>query len=89
MTTIKYTMYITKDELYKESNADEEGPMHFNEAALYAVDFDQVDDIPATLDGGDDSTRFNANKRAFARFTTTTKILDVKDSLKIEWYILV
>ncbi len=87
MTTIKYTMYITKDELFKESNNNELGPMYFNEAVLYAVDFEG--DIPATFEEGDDNSRFSAKNRAFARFTTTTKILDVKDSLKIEWYILV
>jgi len=84
-TTIKYTMNVRKDELYKES--DELGPFAFNEAALYAVDFDG--NIPNKTSDNTESSRYSANYRAFARFTTLTKWLEVKDSLKIEWYILV
>ncbi|RLA81932.1 MAG: hypothetical protein DRG78_08380 [Epsilonproteobacteria bacterium] len=93
-TTIKYTMVINSQELYKES--DENGPFSFNEAALYTVEYeDNVQstngnsyNIPATTDGSELS-RYSARHRAFARFTTLTKWLEVKDSLKIEWFILV
>ncbi len=84
-TTIKYTMFIRKDELYKEIT--ESGPFAFNEAALYAVDFEN--DIPAMTDAGTAVSRYSAKFRTFARFTTMTKWLEVKDSLKIEWFILV
>lgn len=85
MTTIKYTMFIRKDELYKE--VTESGPFAFNEAALYAVDFEN--DIPAMTEAGTAVSRYQAKYRTFARFTTMTKWLEVKDSLKIEWFILV
>lgn len=84
MTTIKYTMFIRKDELHKE--VTESGPFAFNEAALYAVEYDY--DLPATTDGTTPS-RYNAAYKTFARFTTMTKWLEEKDSLKIEWFILV
>lgn len=84
-TTIKYTMFIRKDELYKEIT--ESGPFAFNEAALYAVDFEN--DIPAMTSAGTVISRYSAKYRTFARFTTMTKWLEVKDSLKIEWFILV
>lgn len=85
MTTVKYTMFIRKDELYKEIT--ESGPFAFNEAALYAVDFE--DTIPAMTVAGTQVSRYQAKFRTFARFTTMTKWLEVKDSLKIEWFILV
>ena len=94
-TTIKYTMIVRADELYKEN--DENGPFAFNEAALYSVEYE--DDvlstngnkysIPATTDNNSELSRYQARKRCFARFTTLTKWLEVNDSLKIEWYILV
>ena len=88
-TTIKYTMIVRKDELYKEVN--ESGPFAFNEAALYAVEHEDVSgvSIPATTDAGTESSRYDANYRCFARFTTLSKWLEVNDSLRIEWYILV
>jgi hypothetical protein len=82
-TTIKYTMYIRSDELYKDNGQN--GPMGFNEAALYAVKYDG--DKPAKSSTVDDSS-YNPNHRCFARFTTMTKWLEQKDSLKITWYIL-
>lgn len=83
-STIKYTMFIRKDELYKE--VTESGPFAFNEAALYAVDFE---DATPAKSNETESSRHTPNFRMFARFTTMTKWLEVKDSLKIEWYILV
>ena len=83
-TTIKFTMVITKDEMFKES--DENGPFDFNEAALYITEFEG--NIQAKS-GEEDSTRLVPNYKTFARFTTSTKTLEVKDSLQIEWFILV
>jgi len=82
-TTIKYTMFIRSDELYKDNTQN--GPMGFNEAALYAVKYDG--DIPAQSTTAEDSS-YDPNHRCFARFTTMTKWLEQKDSLKITWYIL-
>ena len=93
MTTIVYTMYIRQDEMFKDISAN--GPFAFNEAALYAVHMDDVasatagKDIPAQTIAATETSRFSADYRAFARFTTMTKWLEVKDSLKITWYILV
>jgi len=82
MTTIKYTMYIRSDELLKEG-----GAFPFNEAALYAVEYDG--DLPkANNEQGEQNNIWNAKYRTFARFTTSTKLLEINDSLKIEWYIL-
>ena len=92
-TTVKYTMIVRKDELYKE--VEEQGPFAFNEAALYTVEYaDKVDgattySVPAMTDAGTELSRYSANYRAFARFTCLTKWLEVNDSLRIEWYILV
>lgn len=88
-TTIKYTMIITKDELYKK--VDQNGPFAFNEAALYAVEMDKVSgyEVPAVTDAGTLLSRYDANARCFARITTITKWLEVNDSLRLEWYILV
>ncbi len=91
-TTVKYTMIVRKDELYKE--VDEEGPFAFNEAALYAVEYEDIisDGIEYSVPKGSAGTavsRYTANSRMFARFTTLTKWLEINDSLRIEWYILV
>ena len=88
-TTVKYTMIIRKDELYKE--VEESGPFAFNEACLYAIEHEEVQgySIPAVTDAGTEISRYSANYRCFARFTTLTKWLEVNDSLRIEWYILV
>lgn len=88
-TTIKYTMIVRKDELYKE--IDESGPFAFNEAALYAIEHEDVSgyNIPASTEAGTEGSRYEANYRCFARFTTLTKWLEVNDALRIEWYILV
>jgi len=91
-TTIKYTMVVRKDELYKE--VDESGPFAFNEAALYAVEYEDtvIDGVNYSIPKGSDNSaasRYTANSRMFARFTTLTKWLEINDSLRIEWYILV
>jgi len=79
MTTIKYTMYIERQEISR--------PFLFNEASLYAVEY--AGDVPASPNSNDSTTSgYAANYRAFARFTTSTKVLDTTDSLKIEWFIL-
>jgi hypothetical protein len=90
-TTIKYTMIIRSDELYKEVGENELGPFAFNEAGLYAIEHEDVQgySIPAVTDLGTETSRYSANYRCFARFTTLTKWLEVNDSLRIEWYILV
>ena len=86
-TTVKYTMVVAKSELYKE--VDESGPFAFNEAALYAVEYEEIvsDGVTYSVPKGPD--RYGANSRMFARFTTLTKWLEINDSLRIEWYILV
>ena len=86
-TTIKYTMIVRRDELYKE--VGELGPFAFNEAALYAVEFEDIVSNGITYSVPKGPDRYNANSRMFARFTTLTKWLEVNDSLRIEWYILV
>jgi len=68
-TEIKFTLIIEKDELVDK-------PVDFNEAALYAVKFD--DDGKPTNDD-----------IMVAKFTTTTKSLGPNDGLRIEWSILV
>lgn len=75
-TSVKFTMYIQPSELnvYPET---------FNEAALYSVEMQ--DEIPKGLN---DTDRFYASKRMFAKFTTLNKYLAASDGLKIEWYIL-
>lgn len=91
-TTIKYTLIVNANELYKE--ASESGPFAFNEAALYAVHHENITSgqdtysVPADVDGVINS-KYNASYKTFARFTTITKWLELNDSLKIEWYILV
>jgi len=92
-TTIKYTLIVNSGELYKETT--ERGPFAFNEAALYAVEHSILStggneyDVPAHSGSGTEDSRYHADYRMFARFTTLTKWLEVNDSLKIEWYILV
>jgi len=91
-TTIKFTMNITKEECFKES--EEEGPFGFNEMGLVAVNYDYSDPDnirPAKKKGGDgtESSRYDADSIVFAHFCTLTKWLEVKDSLKVEWFILV
>lgn len=92
-TTIKYTLIINQSELYKETT--ESGPFAFNEAALYAVHHEELTSgtetysVPATDATLNEASRYTADYRCFARFTTLTKWLEVNDSLKIEWYILV
>jgi len=92
-TTVKYTMNIRANELYKEPQ--EQGPFAFNEAALYAVEYaDKISggvtyNVPAMTEAGTEPSRYVANYRTFARFTCLTKWLEERDSLRIEWYILV
>jgi hypothetical protein len=68
-TAIKFTLII-------EENEPADKPFTFNEAALYAVEYD------------DDGKPLN-NKIMVARFTTMDKNLGPNDGLKIEWTILV
>jgi len=68
-TGILFKLVIQKDE-----PADK--PVKFNEAALYAVKFDE--------DGNPTDTKI-----MFARFTTLDKYLDINDGISIEWTILV
>jgi len=91
-TTIKYTMMLRADELFKNS----EGAFEFNEAALYAVDYEEnvtfpsgTFTVPAKSVSDNELTRYTPVYRTFARFTCLPKWLEIEDSLKIEWYILV
>jgi len=90
-TTVKYTMIVDKSELFKDSSNPGEKPFAFNEAALYAVEHvDQIEggttySVPKAVDGN----QYLPNTKCFARFTSLTKWLEVEDSLKIEWFILV
>jgi hypothetical protein len=68
-TTIKFTLII-------EENEPAVKPFTFNEAGLYAVEYDS--------DGNPTN-----NKILVARFTTIDKNLGPNDGLRIEWSILV
>ncbi len=76
-TTIKFTMYLTQDEPPSDNK-----PFEFNEAGLWAVEYDSDGNIVEDSDG-------NANKLLIAHFTTSSKYIEDNESLKIEWYILV
>ncbi len=75
-TVVKFTMFIREDEMTNQK------PFEFNEAALWAVEYDDNGDIVVNGDG-------TVNKRLFAHFTTASKFIEDTDQLKIEWYILV
>ena len=87
-TTIKYTMHIRADEMMKTNNVS----FPFNEAALYAVQYESDPvkaHMPAKSNVSNESSRYNPNHICFARFTTLTKHIEPSDSIKITWYILV
>ncbi len=67
-TEIKFTLIIEKNELVDK-------PVNFNEAALYAVKYD--------------NGKPTNDHIMVAKFTTTTKSLGPNDGLRIEWSILV
>jgi len=71
-TAIKYTMYLQPDEPQNK-------PFRFNEAGLYAVEYEIV--------GGNEVP--TGNSLLFARFTTLDKWLESADGIMIEWYVLV
>jgi len=76
-TAIKYTLFL------EPGQANENGdPFKFNEAALYAVRYENG--VPAV-----NPTTGETDKVIFARFTTLDKYLEVTDGIMIEWYILV
>jgi len=75
-TVIKFTMFIREDEMTDQK------PFEFNEAGLWAVEYDANGDVVVNNDG-------SVNKRLFAHFTTSSKFIEDTDELKIEWYILV
>ena len=86
-TTIKYTMVIRADEMYKANNTI----FSFNEAALYAVQYDSdytKRNIPAKSNVDLESSRYSPNKLCFAKFTTATKHIEPNDSIKITLYIM-
>jgi len=68
-TSIKFTLKIQMEEPAVK-------PFKFNEAGLYAVEYDS-NGIPTS------------NKVLFARFTTLDKYLDSNDGIIIEWHVLV
>ena len=76
-TTIKFTMFINGDEPPASDR-----PFEFNEAGLWAVEYDSAGNPVINADG-------TANKVLIAHFTTTSKFLEGTESVKIEWYILV
>jgi len=75
-TIIKFTMFIREDEMTDQK------PFEFNEAGLWAVEYDADGNLIVNSDG-------TVNKRLFAHFTTSSKFIEATDQLKIEWYILV
>jgi len=68
-TSIKFTLKIQMEEPAVK-------PFKFNEAGLYAVEYDS-NGTPTS------------NKILFARFTTLDKYLDSNDGIIIEWHVLV
>ena len=97
-TAIKYTMFINNHEFIKPSTAGSVGidtnPFPFNEAALYAVEIQEVlnEDGVTYMEEPKGNTTLEKQKPnylPFARFTTTTKWIEEGESLKLEWYILV
>ena len=76
-TTIKFTMFINGDE-----PPATERPFEFNEAGLWAVEYDTNGNVIINGDG-------TVNKVLIAHFTTTSKFIEGTESVKIEWYILV
>lgn len=69
-TSIKFTLKIDVTEPASK-------PAKFNEAALWAVEYDPATGVPSD------------NKVLFARFTTLDKYLDTNDGIIIEWHVLV
>jgi hypothetical protein len=80
-TAVKYTLYLDSDEPIETKSQNQ--PFRFNEAALYAVEYDEDTGLPVVDNNG------NVNYILFARFTTLDKYLSGEDGLMIEWYILV
>ncbi len=74
-TIVKFTMFITDDEMQSQR------PFEFNEAGLWAVQYDDNGKPVLNSDG-------TTNRRLFAHFTTSSKFIEDSDQLKIEWYIL-
>jgi len=73
VTAIRYTMYLQANEPLVK-------PFKFNEAGLYAVEYQ---------DDGNGNQVPTGNYVLFARFTTLDKYLEAADGIMIEWYILV
>jgi len=69
-TAVRYTMYL-------QATEPQNKPFRFNEAGLYAVEY-EVDGVTPT-----------GNYILFARFTTLDKYLEDADGIMIEWYVLV
>lgn len=74
-TIVKFTMFLTENEMTSER------PFEFNEAGLWAVEYNSEGKPVLNVDG-------TANRKLFAHFTTCSKFLENTDVLKIEWYIL-
>ena len=78
-TAVRYTMYLQAGD--SQANPPVIGeplnkPFRFNEAGLYAVEYDNAGDP-------------TGNYILFARFTTLDKWLEDADGIMIEWYVLV
>ena len=76
-TTVRFTMFLNEDEPPAASK-----PFEFNEAALWAVEYDPNTNIPIMNSDG------TCNKVLIAHFTTSSKFIEVNEGLRIDWYIL-
>ncbi len=85
-TAIRYRMYLNPGESTDDPGSPYSVPFRFNEAGLYAVEYQddgQGGEIPVIDQDG------AANYILFARFTTLDKYLEEADGIMIEWYVLV
>jgi len=73
-TAIRYRMYLQPFE-------PDEKPFKFNEAGLYAMEYEYNQQLGEEAPTGEFVL--------FARFTTLDKYLEAQDGIMIEWYILV
>jgi len=86
-TAIKFQMYLQPGEATNDpTGGPTNTPFDFNEAGLYAVEYDSTGN-PVFTTPGDPSSPVKA--LLFARFTTLDKYLEESDGIMIEWYVLV
>jgi hypothetical protein len=75
-TVIHHVMFVNSDEAQPR-------PYGFNEAALWAVEYDPSTNKPIINYDG------TTNKVMIAHFTTSTKFIEANEGLQIDWYVLV